>query len=134
MRSSPIGFRPRSPFGESGCRRSTSRAHGTTCSISAKNLSRRVRFFLPAYSACEKLPCRCIVPPLGPPGPPDSTRSQNPQPTLFQCFPSSKIRPTPTVTDVAALKEHQRKLLGMTDSRPLVLSETVPYDDMIGQV
>ena len=37
-------------------RRSTSRDHGTTCSISAKNLSRRVCFFLPAYSACEKLP------------------------------------------------------------------------------
>src|SRR5947207_4119191 len=33
----------------------------------AKNLSRRVCFFFPAYSACEKLHCRCIVLPLGPP-------------------------------------------------------------------
>src|ERR1700716_2834412 len=57
MRSSPIGGRPRSPLGYSGRSRSTRRAQGTTCSISAKNLSRRVCFFLPAYSACEKLPC-----------------------------------------------------------------------------
>ena len=39
------------------------KAGGTTCSISAKNRSRRVCFFLPAYSACEKLPWRCIFPP-----------------------------------------------------------------------
>src|SRR6478672_437969 len=56
MRSSPIGVRPRTPFGYSGRSPSTSRAHGTTCSISARNLSRRVCFFLLAYSACEKLP------------------------------------------------------------------------------
>src|ERR1700676_2380249 len=100
MRSSPIGFRPRSPFGYSGCRRSTSRAHGTTCSLSAKNLSPGVRLFLPAYSACEQLPCRCIVPPLGPPGPPDSTRSQNPQPTLFQCFPRRNSKVTKKLDDI----------------------------------
>jgi hypothetical protein len=42
---------------ESGARRATSRGHGTTCSISARNLSRRVCFFLLAYSTYEKLPC-----------------------------------------------------------------------------
>ncbi len=50
----------------SGRSRSTSRAHGTTASISAKNLSRRVCLFLPAYSACKKLPCRSIGPPPTP--------------------------------------------------------------------
>jgi hypothetical protein len=33
----------------------TSLAHGTTCSISFKNLSRRVVFFFCAYSAWAKL-------------------------------------------------------------------------------
>src|SRR4051794_11492963 len=36
--------------------------------MSARNLSRRVCFFLPAYSASAKLPCRCIDPPLPEPG------------------------------------------------------------------
>jgi hypothetical protein len=46
-----------------GRSRAACRAQGTTCSISAKNLSHRVCFFLPAYSAREKLPGRCIVVP-----------------------------------------------------------------------
>src|SRR5829696_7663373 len=40
---------------------------GTTCSISARNLSRRVCFFLLAYSACEKLPCCCMACPSSAP-------------------------------------------------------------------
>jgi hypothetical protein len=51
------------------------RAHGTTSSIPARNLSRRVGFFLRAHSACKKLRCRCINPPSVPPGPDNSTRS-----------------------------------------------------------
>ena len=49
-------------------------------------MSRRVCFFLPAYSACEKLPCRCIAPSLGPPDRrilPERTRQQ---PDIFRCF------------------------------------------------
>src|SRR3954454_12509295 len=48
------------PLGYSGARRATNRDQGTACSISARNLSRRVCFFLPTYSTCEKLPCRCL--------------------------------------------------------------------------
>src|SRR3954468_24520892 len=36
--------------------------------MSARNLSPRVCFFLPAYAASAKLPCRCIDPPLPEPG------------------------------------------------------------------
>src|SRR3954449_9194003 len=69
MRSSGIGGRPRAALGESGARRATNQHPGTTASISARNLSRRVCFFLAPYSASAKLPCRCINwPPLTEPG------------------------------------------------------------------
>ena len=68
-------------------RRSTSRTHGTTCSISAKTVPPCL-LFLPAYSACEKLPCRCTPPSFGRPGPadlPDASACRR----IFQCFPKS---------------------------------------------
>lgn len=51
-----IGGRPTRPlFGYSGSITAISRAHGTMRSISARNFSRRVRFFFIAYSALAKL-------------------------------------------------------------------------------
>ena len=52
----PIGWRPTRPLdGYSGSITATNRAHGTTRSISARNFSRRVRFFFNAHSALAKL-------------------------------------------------------------------------------
>ena len=45
-----------------------------------------------AYSACAKLPCRCIVPPLGPPGRTKFYQTQPPKSLLFQCFPNMRHR------------------------------------------
>src|SRR5207245_10530148 len=52
----PIRCRPTRPLlGYSGSITAINRAHGTMRSISARNFSRRVRFFFIAYSALAKL-------------------------------------------------------------------------------
>ena len=52
----PIGCRPTRPLvGYSGSITPIRRDHGTTRSMSARNLSRRVRFFFIEYSALAKL-------------------------------------------------------------------------------
>ena len=52
----PIGGRPTRPLlGYRGSTIAISRAQGTTRSMSARNFSRRVRFFLRANSALAKL-------------------------------------------------------------------------------
>ena len=62
MRATPIGWRPTRPLvGYSGSITATKRAHGTTRSMSARNLSRRVRFFFIAYSALAKLRWLMVV-------------------------------------------------------------------------
>jgi len=59
----PIGGRPTRPLlGYSGSITAISRDHGTMRSISARNLSRRVRFFFIAYSALAKLRWLIVVP------------------------------------------------------------------------
>jgi hypothetical protein len=54
----PIGWRPTRPaLGYSGSINASSLAHGTTCSISARNFSRRVMRFLRENSYEAKLIC-----------------------------------------------------------------------------
>jgi len=54
----PIGCRPTRPLvGYRGSMTAISRARGTMRSMSAKNISRRVRFFFIAYSTLAKLRC-----------------------------------------------------------------------------
>ena len=56
IRGTPMGCRPTRPLvGYSGSMTVINRDHGTTRSISARNFSRRVRFFFNAYSALAKL-------------------------------------------------------------------------------
>src|SRR4051794_29314193 len=58
----PIGRRPTRPlFGYSGSITAISLGHGTMRSISARNFSRRVRFFFIAYSALAKLRWLIVV-------------------------------------------------------------------------
>jgi hypothetical protein len=60
--ATPIGWRPTRPlFGYSGSITAIKRAHGTMRSISARNFSRRVRFFFIAYSALAKLRWLIVV-------------------------------------------------------------------------
>ena len=61
IRAMPIGGRPRSPFVWYGSIIPQSLARGTTLSLSPRKRSRRVTFFLPAYSACAKL-IGCFIP------------------------------------------------------------------------
>jgi hypothetical protein len=54
--ATPMGWRPTRPlFGYRGSITAIRRVHGTMRSISARNFSRRVRFFFIAYSALAKL-------------------------------------------------------------------------------
>jgi hypothetical protein len=56
MRGTPVGWCPTRPLvGYSGSITEIRRNHGTTLSISARSLSRRVRFFFIAYSALATL-------------------------------------------------------------------------------
>lgn len=60
--ATPIGWRPTRPLlGYSGSITAISRDHGTRRSISARNFSRRVRFFFIAYSALAKLRWLMVV-------------------------------------------------------------------------
>ena len=57
-----IGWRPTRPLlGYSGSITPISRAQGTMRSITARNISRRVRFFFIAYSALAKLRWLIVV-------------------------------------------------------------------------
>jgi hypothetical protein len=66
MRSSGCGWRPAPAFGYTGSIRLVNLSHGITCSISARNASRRVVRFLPFHASEENVVCfiGLSVPPI----------------------------------------------------------------------
>jgi predicted acylesterase/phospholipase RssA len=55
--------------------------------------------------------------------------------TLAVAFPSTRIPPQPTVTDIGALSANQRERLGLSGPRAqLVVSQPILYDDVMTQL